>query len=82
MNPLPSVDLKDKRRQQRNERLDYIKKVNKLTEAQEARLIEIILQHTRLTKEHIQPQTTHQRRKEIKKEIESLVAERKSIICK
>lgn len=51
-----------------------------LTEAQSKRLEEIIVLHTRLALEHIQPNTTTERKQDIKKQIQDLRDERKSII--
>lgn len=51
-----------------------------LTEAESKRLEEVIVLHTRLALEHIQIDTTIERKQEIKKQIQSLRAERKLII--
>lgn len=63
-----------------NERLELWQRIDKLTNEQQARLEQIVLEHTRLFKEHIQPGTTEERKKEIRQQLLQLQQERKMLI--
>ncbi|KXG78256.1 hypothetical protein [Thermotalea metallivorans] len=63
-----------------NERLEVWRRVINLSDAQRDRLEEIVLEHTRLVKEHVQPSTTQERKKEIRQKILQLEFERKMLI--
>lgn len=59
---------------------ETFKRINELTDAQQARLEEIIREHLRLAKEHMQPGTSCKRKKEIFSRIAMLRAERLELV--